>query len=84
MFESTRVLYNLASRLGIVQPLQIECSKFCDFLDPEFVQDGTISIMKDIMSTVVVGFGALVAREQQVVSLELLLLCVPSQNSNHV
>ena len=76
-FEATRVLYNHACRLGILSALQSLCSKYCNFLDPEFgTQDTTIAIMKDILSTCIVGFGALVGREQQVVALELLLMCV--------
>ena len=82
VFENTRVLYNHVTRLGVLSTFNLQCSKYCDFLDPELSQETTITIMKEIIATCVGGFGALVTREQQVVALELLLLCV--WGSGHV
>lgn len=83
VFENTRVLYNHVTRLGVLSTFNLQCSKYCDFLDPELSQETTITIMKEIIATCAGGFGALVTREQQVVALELLLLCVPMELPSH-
>ena len=75
-FESARSVYNILSKLNILQQLKSELGKQCDFLHPELHTEGTILLMREILTLVNNNFSSALSEvELQSLVLELLLRC---------